>query len=181
MRSQDFPPGCKFLLSWRGALAVMFGVATLALGSVLIAQYGFGFKPCVLCLWQRIPYIFCLAVAAAGAIPGLRRWSGALLLGCGLLLLIDSGIALFHVGVEQHWWLGTSGCGLQATEIPANDIKSLREELLSTPVAHCDQITWTLLGLSMATWNAVFALAMGLYALYVVFMGRPDGAHAEEK
>ncbi len=183
MLSQDSncSPGCDFLLSWRGALAAMFGVAVLALGTVLIAQYGFGFAPCVLCLWQRIPYFFVLALAGTGFAPGLRRWRGALLLGCGLLLLIACGIAIFHVGVEQHWWLGTTGCSIQASATPAHDTKSLRAMLLATPVAQCDQITWTLLGLSMATWNVFFALTMGLYALYVVFMGRPDGAEAEEK
>ncbi len=174
-RDADCPLGCHLLLSWSGALAAMFGVAVLALGTALIAQYGFGFAPCVLCLWQRIPYVLVLVVAGAGFAPGLRRWRGALLLGCGLLLLIECGIAMFHVGVEQHWWLGTSGCSLQATATPAQDTKSLREMLLATPVAQCDRISWTFLGLSMATWNVAFALVMGLYALYVVFMGRADG------
>lgn len=176
MRGQRFSAGCKAVLTWRGALALVLLAAAGSLGLVLIAQYGFGFKPCVLCLWQRIPYLIILVVATIGILPHMRQWAGAVLLLCGLLLLVESGIAMFHVGVEQHWWLGTTGCSIQNTEAPPGDAKSLREELLSTPVAHCDQITWTFLGLSMATWNVAFALILALYAIYVVFMGRRDDA-----
>lgn len=181
MRGQRFSDGCKAAFTWRGALVLVLLAAAGSLGLVLIAQYGFGFKPCVLCLWQRIPYLIILTVAPIGILPQMRHWVGAVLLLCALLLMVESGIAMFHVGVEQHWWLGTTGCSIQATEAPPGDIKSLREELLSTPVAHCDEITWTLLGLSMATWNVAFALGLALYAFYVVFMGRRNDAEKTAK
>ena len=38
------------------------------------------------------------------------RQAVPLLALCALAGLIDSGIAIFHVGVEQHWWEGLAAC-----------------------------------------------------------------------
>lgn len=169
----QFHAMAQFCLTWRGGLVVVAVVGIASLAVAFVAQYVFGVQPCVLCLWQRLPYALCVAVGLAGAPPFLRRWRGALLLLCALLLLIEVGIAFFHVGVEQHWWLGTAECSLQPTA--AMDSGSLREALLATPVVRCDEVTWTFLGLSMASWNVPFALLMCCYALYVALMGKPDG------
>ena len=163
------------LLNWHGGLRFALAVALFALGFALTSQYGFGYKPCVLCLWQRIPYLCCAAVALLGlVVPGLRLWRGALLLVCAVLLLTDAGIAAFHIGVEQHWWLGTSGCSIQIKA--AHDPDSLREALLASPIAHCDEVSWTFLGFSMATWNMLFALGCALFAAFIVFFGKPEQA-----
>ncbi len=163
------------LLTWRGGLWFAFGISVFALGFALIAQYGFGFKPCVLCLWQRVPYLLCGCIAAlALAVPRLRLWRGALLLACTVLLFTDAGIAFFHTGVEQHWWMGTSGCSIQPKT--AQDAAGLREALLASPVAHCDEVSWTFIGLSMATWNMVFALFCALFCAFIVFFGKPEQA-----
>ena len=162
----------QYFLTWRGALGVVTAASILALGGALTAQYGFGLEPCVLCLWQRVPYALCLAAALTAFVPPMRPWRGAMLLLCGLLLLADAGIAVFHAGVEQHWWLGTSGCSLQPAA--PHDPASLREALLATPVARCDVIAWTFFGLSMAAGNIFFAGLVGLYALCVTFMGKPE-------
>lgn len=161
------------LLTWRGGLGFALAIAVFALAFALISQYGFGFKPCVLCLWQRLPYLLVIIVAALGlALPGLRLWRGALLLLCALLLLADAGIAAFHVGVEQHWWSGTSGCTIQAKAV--TDASGLRSALLASPVAQCGEVSWTFIGLSMATWNLFFALCCALFTAFIVFFGRPE-------
>ena len=161
------------LLTWRGGLWFALGISVFALAFALLSQYGFGFKPCVLCLWQRVPYLLVIIVAALGLGVGrLRLWRGALLLLCALLLLGDAGIAAFHIGVEQHWWSGTSGCTIQTKA--ATDASGLRSALLASPVAQCGEISWTFIGLSMATWNLFFALCCAIFAAFVVFFGKPE-------
>jgi disulfide bond formation protein DsbB len=131
-----------------------------ALGAALVAQYGFAVQPCVLCLAQRVPFALAIVFAAASLWkPGAAR----VLLGlCALAFLVNAGIAFFHTGVEQHWWLGTSGCALKP--LGGADAQSLREQLLATAVAQCDVVAWTFLGLSMANWNVPFALALAGFA-----------------
>src|SRR5579872_6609234 len=91
-------------------LAVLF-FSIAALAAALIAQYGFGLRPCELCLTQRVPYFVVIALALAAV--GLKldgRGIRIVLALCALAFAIDAGIALYHVGVEQHWWVGPQAC-----------------------------------------------------------------------
>ena len=141
-----------------------------ALLTAYIAEYGFGYFPCTLCLWQRGPLWAALAVVAIMLLAGRRQariWLGVL----AMLFAIEAGIAAFHVGVEQHWWEGTASCSVAESasaggaDAAASAASSLREQLLGTPVARCDQVTWTLFGFSMAGWNVPFSLLLALWML----------------
>jgi disulfide bond formation protein DsbB len=143
-------------------------VALIAGGALLIAlasQYWGGLAPCVLCLWQRWAYVGAglLALAAALAPPGWRR---GLLALAGLSCLAGAGLAAYHVGVEQHWWTGTNACaGVQAG---AGSLDALRAQILSTAAApRCDEVAWSLFGISMAGYNFLLALALGGLSLAV--------------
>lgn len=145
------------------AALVLLAAAIGALGTALISQFAFGHDPCVLCLWQRVPYG--VVIFLAGLALLIRPYSvmnKALLALCATAFLVNTGLAIFHTGVEQHWWLGTSGCTIQP--LHGSPIQSLREKLLSTGVAHCDQITWTFLGFSMANWNIPTSLGLAIFA-----------------
>ncbi len=164
---------CRLTLpTWPGGLLLALTAALFALSFALIAQYGFGYKPCILCLWQRVPYALVLPIALAGLLhPGLKAWRGALLLACASCFLVDAGIAGFHFGVEQRWWLGTSGCAIHASN--ATDPSALRLALLAAPTARCDEIAWRFLGLSMTGWNFFYALLCALGAAALVWFGNP--------
>jgi disulfide bond formation protein DsbB len=99
-----------------------------------------------------------LILTAAARAPKLRA---ALLALCGVALLFGGGVAVFHVGVEQHWWTGTPGCGVPAT---ANSIDALRAQIMAAPVVRCDQVAWSLFGISMAGYNILISLALAAIA-----------------
>lgn len=126
-----------------------------ALSAAYIAQYGFGLEPCVLCLYQRIPY----AVLAILGFAGLR-WPGAVLPAFQLAVGVFAAsavLAFYHVGVEQHWWTSATGCtgGTLGATI---DTADLLQSLDSKPPKPCDAVDWTVLGVSMAGWNVVFSI-----------------------
>lgn len=80
-------------------------------------------------------------------------WLGA------LAAAITSGIGVFHSGVERGYWPGPSSCtggGLDATD--GADLLSMSGDKLIM----CDQVSWAFLGLSMASWNAVFSFGLML-------------------
>ena len=117
----------------------------------------------MLCIWQRWPYAVVIVLAilvltVAARRPGFRA---ALLALCGVALLFGGGVAVFHVGVEQHWWTGTPGCGVPAT---ANSIDALRAQIMAAPVVRCDQVAWSLFGISMAGYNILISLALAAVA-----------------
>ncbi|HYD67094.1 disulfide bond formation protein B [Azospirillum sp.] len=132
------------------------------LGAALVFQYGFGYQPCILCIWQRWPYVAVLAFSIVTLL--FPRWRGvgdALLVASGFALLANAGIAAYHVGVEQQWWAGTSGCGAPAV---AATIEELRARILAAPVVRCDEVQWSLFGVSMAGYNVVLSLGMAAFA-----------------
>jgi disulfide bond formation protein DsbB len=146
----------------KSALLVIAG-AVVALGFAFIMQYGFDYHPCVLCLWQRVPFGTVIVLAGLALFPALRRQAHVLLALSGVAYLIGTGLAVFHTGVERHWWLGTSGCAIQP--LSGTTAEDLRTQLLHTVVARCDEIAWTFLGLSMANYNVIYSLALAILAL----------------
>lgn len=154
-------------VKWTWIPLVPFLASALALGGAYVAEYGFGLRPCVLCLYQRIPY----ATAMALSLTALLIWRKRnvllpLLALCGLAFSIGGFIAVYHVGVEQKLWRGTEHCGDSGA--PPSSIEELREQILKAPVVRCDEPAFVFLGLSMAGWNLLYSLALmaGCYILY---------------
>ena len=150
-----------FLDRPRLIFAAILIISLGALANAYVAQYVYGFEPCRLCLYQRVPYAVTalLAIIAFFLASGGGRVAMAAL--CAGAYLAGAGIAFYHVGVEQHWWL--SECtGALARDL---SIEEMKAQLMSKPQKPCDDVEWTFLGLSMATYNAVFSLALAAASL----------------
>jgi len=142
---------------------ILVGVAALAAAS--FAQYVGGLAPCPLCLWQRYPYGVAIVLGIIALLLTDRPAAGrAVLALAGLAILTSAGIAVFHVGVERHWWAGLASCSgaIDLTQ-PAD---KLAKQLMEAPVVRCDQVAWSLFGLSIASYNVLYAGATGLATLW---------------
>ncbi len=142
------------------ALAIVL-VSAVALSAAYISQYGFGLKPCILCLYQRVPY-------AANIVLGLLAYRYPRLLPLTAAVFIaGAGIAGFHAGVEYGWWKGLSSCG--GDILPENvSLEELRKSLTQQAIVRCDVPAWTLFGISMAGYNFFVSLDLGLSTLYLL-------------
>lgn len=137
--------------------------SALALAGAFTAQYGFGLLPCELCLMQRIPFALNILLGTLSMLYAPMR---PLLIGLsGVAFLINSGIAFFHSGVERKWWVGLTGC---TTPDMSGSIEDLLKRIEETAVVRCDEIPWSLFGLSMANYNVVFCLCLGILSLLYV-------------
>lgn len=141
--------------------AILAAGAALALGIAFVAQYGFGLAPCELCIYQRIPYGVVIALGLIGALAP-ARYGRIILWACAACFLADAAIAAFHVGVEERWWEGTTACG---SALKDGDLESLRQQIMNAPRARCEDKAWSFLGISMAGYNAFYALALCGYAV----------------
>lgn len=163
----------KLLQQWTRRLAphtalLLLAASAATLGSAYVFQY-FGYAPCTLCWYQRYPYM--LVILLCGAAWLLSRDGNAharlvlLLIGASILaLFIDAGIAGFHVGVEQKWWPGLSTCGGGSSGSDAS-IEDLLQQMQSIKLVRCDEAAWTLFGISMAGYNMLIALGLGIFGL----------------
>jgi disulfide bond formation protein DsbB len=144
------------MLRFAPLLALGFSVA--ALSGALIGEHVFGLKPCILCIYQRVPFAIIIALSLLAMLPGLAKFRRLITALFGLLFLAGAGIAAFHTGVERKWWQGTSGCGATGN---AQTVEELLRQIEAAPVVRCDTIPWELFGLSMANYNLFYSLALG--------------------
>ncbi|WP_051908461.1 disulfide bond formation protein B [Candidatus Odyssella acanthamoebae] len=147
------------LLTQRNFLFFSGLMALFSLACAFTAQYFFDIAPCVLCLYERYIYggiLLCGIVAAINFYPQLvYKLSGVILVG-GIAL------AIYHMGVERHWWQGTAAChGIAAK---AKSIEELRTLLYAKPMGRCDQASWSILGISATYINLLWFVGfLGLW------------------
>ena len=139
--------------------------SAVALTIAFIAQYGFRLEPCELCSYQRIPYACVLLLGGSALAIGEwnKRAVGYLF---GGIFFIGAVLAFYHSGVEWHWWHSTSSCG-EIQHLPKN-IAELTKELSKAVPKACDEIDWTLLGLSMTVYNMAASLLLAAACFLIV-------------
>lgn len=151
-------------------LAAAIALASAGILSMAyISQYGFGLKPCILCLYQRGPYALnivlgMLAVLASFRYPRLTR---LIIYITALSFLTGAVIAGFHVGVEQEWWKGLPSCGGDIVPQHAS-IEELRRSLEGQKIVRCDKPAFVLFGISMAGYNFLISLALTFSVVYLL-------------
>jgi disulfide bond formation protein DsbB len=129
----------------------------IPLAAVVIAQFGFGLHPCHFCVLERYPYGVAMLLGALSLLAdrGGLAWRVIAVLGI-YALLSTAVLGIIHTGIEQHVIAYTGGCVAQA---PADgSLEALKAAIENAPVVSCDQAAATFLGLSMATWNVIWAL-----------------------
>lgn len=157
-------------------------LAAASLATALVFQHGFGYVPCMLCLWQRWAYYLGIPLAVILAAGGVRLPRGAVAAGLGVLLVIfaaNAALGAYHAGVEWHLWAGPTSCGQGAA---GPNTGNLIEDLKRTRVVACDAAPWHFLGLSFAGWNmAISALLALIAALGLAGRRRSYGSSSESQ
>ena len=135
--------------------------ATLLTAALLFEHVG-GLVPCDLCLTQRVPHYAIVGLTFLSLMrPNQQKtWRPV----ATLLAATTAGVGLQHVGVEQGWWQGPTGCS-SAVDASAS-LSDLTTSLLATPVVRCDEIAWSFLSISMAGWNMLISLGLALFLFW---------------
>ena len=134
------------------------GSAALLIGAYLF-QYVGGYPPCALCWWQRYPHFAAVAIGLLAAmVPG-----RALPLLGALAALATGGIGVYHTGIERGWWPGPESCtGAGTGALGGLSGDALISLDAPTGLVMCDEVVWQMLGLSMASWNALASFGLAL-------------------
>lgn len=128
------------------------GSAALLAGAFLFQALGY--PPCAMCLWQRWPHAAAILIGMLAL-----RFPGRFLPLLGALAAATTAaIGVFHTGVERDWWEGPSSCtgGSSLEGLTGADLLSVA----GPRVVMCDQVSWELFSLSMASWNAILSLVL---------------------
>ncbi|WP_095589647.1 disulfide bond formation protein B [Actibacterium ureilyticum] len=147
----------------RNTLIVLaFGGSALLLAGAFAFQHLGGLAPCAMCLWQRWPHA---AAVLIGIVALMLRGPALPLLGA-LAAAVTSGLGIYHTGVERDWWEGPSSCTSSGPGLSGLSGSDLLSVDTAPQLVLCDQVAWEMLGLSMASWNALWsAMLVGLWLL----------------
>lgn len=158
---QNFEP-----FSARTAAQVLLFSSIAVLGAAYIFEYGFGYEPCKLCLYQRLPWWIGIGIGSV-ALNYKKRVHLMVMLTLlgGLVLLVGAGIAGYHVGVEFKWWEGPTSCS-GAVGSAEMTLEELKAAVMSAAPVRCDDIPWSLFGISMAGYNFLLSLGLGLFVIH---------------
>ncbi|MEO6198321.1 MAG: disulfide bond formation protein B [Sphingomicrobium sp.] len=139
------------------------------LGGALASQYVGGLHPCEMCYWQRWPHgagiVFALLAFGSPATSSKAR---NLTLAAALAITISGIIGVYHAGVEARIFEGFTTCTALTT---GGSTADLLKQITSAPLVRCDQVQWSLFGISLAGWNAIFSLGGAAIILGLVRKG----------
>lgn len=148
------------------AALLLVGMATV-IGSALAFEYIGGYIPCELCLLQRKPYYIGLVIGVITLITiALRlpaRVTKSLILLLGVIMIVSTGLGIYHAGVEWHFWEGPSACSATAGAgfTGTGDILG---QLNSFKGPSCTEAALRIFGVSLAGWNVVTSLILAAIA-----------------
>ncbi|MBU6338450.1 MAG: disulfide bond formation protein B [Rickettsiales bacterium] len=132
-----------------------------ALCFAYISQYVFDMQPCVLCFYQRKPFFAIIALTSLTLIFfKSEKFKKISIYLCALLLLINIGIASYHVGVENKIFKGPTTCSASQNLNEITDLEELKIAINNTKAIKCDEPAFIFLGVSMAGWNVIYCLGL---------------------
>ena len=130
-------------------------LSLLAISSALIAEYSLDLEPCSMCLKQRHPYYFILAIFILFGmnLPLRRIW---FYLGVQLACIYGLFYSIWHVGIEKKILPGPTGCSGELNF--SNSAENLKEQIMEKAVINCEDVIWSFIGVSAATINTLLLL-----------------------
>lgn len=147
------------------AASTVAAIGAVTLVGAWIFEYGFGIKPCPLCLEQRYAYYVVIPLAALIAFARARGVGTPALVGLAIIaaaMLANAVLGTYHAGVEWGFWPGPTDCS-GTPDFSAGG--SLLNKLQNVQVVRCDEVQWRFLGLSLAGYNVLISLAMAAVAV----------------
>ena len=139
-------------------LIVILAIISLMIISALIIQYWLGHEPCKLCLYQRIPYF--LSILLIIKILFIKKYEKITLLILFLVFMSSATLAFYHFGIEQGFFNESLAC----TTGDLSKILSKEEllEQLKQQNISCKDVSFRILGLSLAAINTIFSLVLSV-------------------
>ena len=139
-------------------LIVILAIISLMIISALIIQYWLGHEPCKLCLYQRIPYF--LSILLIIKILFIKKYEKITLLILFLVFMSSAALAFYHFGIEQGFFNESLACATgDLSKILSKEeiLEQLKQQNIS-----CKDVSFRMLGLSLAAINTIFSLLLSV-------------------
>ena len=153
-----------FNFSKKNLFIAIFFISLIALISAHFIEYILGYRPCSLCVYERIPYFLAILVVLINY--NYNKLEKHFILLLGIIFFIATILSLYHLGIEQGFIQESLLCDLEkgANIIDKDEIlKQLQQKSIS-----CKDVTFKIFGLSLTSYNIVISLLLtiGLTNIY---------------
>jgi len=139
-------------------LIVILTIISLTIISALIIQYWLGHEPCKLCLYERIPYF--LSMLLIIKILFIKKYEKITFLILSLVFIGSAALAFYHFGIEQGFFSESLSC-VTGNLSKALSKEELLEQLKQNSIS-CKDVSFRILGLSLAAINTIFSLVLSV-------------------
>ena len=147
----------------KNILNIIFLFSIFALLTAYFIEYILGHQPCNLCLIERIPYI--LTIIIISLIYIFKKNEKIYIILLSLIFIFATLISFYHFGIEQGFIEESLICDLnnENKSLTKEDLlKELKEKTIS-----CKDVTFRILGLSLATINTIISLLFSIITLKI--------------
>ena len=136
----------------------------LSLSTAYFIQYVLGHKPCNLCLIERIPYI--ASVILISLILMINKFEKIIFIIVLLFFIFGAIVSFYHFGIEQGFFNESLVCDL------GNSVNLSKEQLLkqleNSPIVSCKDVTFRVLGFSLATINTIISIILSVIMIKLI-------------
>ena len=127
-----------------------------------------GHQPCKLCLYERIPYF--ISALLIIKILFFNKYERITLLALSIIFFFSFLLSFYHFGIEQGFFNESLGCITNSSKDLTKD--QLLEQLNQNTIG-CKNVTFRLLGLSLATINYIFSIILSaIFAVLFLKYGK---------
>ena len=143
------------------ALNIILFISIFVLISAYFVEYILGYKPCNLCLIERVPYFFAIIIILLCLT--INKFYKIVFILLTITFAVGTILSFYHFGIEQGFFKESLVC------VTNNEINSLaKEDLvkeLPKKVVSCKDVQFTLLGLSLAIINTIISFILSVITL----------------
>ena len=140
---------------------IVFATSFFSLAVALYVEYVLSFKPCILCIYQRIPYAIALLISLIAFFKGNKK---TLLVILGLTFVASVLLSGYHVGIEK-------GIVEPIFSCTGDNINALEKEeilkSLNNIQPDCRDVDFSIFGVSLATLNFIISFVLTIVIVYI--------------
>ena len=140
---------------------IVFTTSFFSLAVALYVEYVLGFKPCILCIYQRIPYAVALLISLIAFFNGNKM---TLLIILGLTFVASALLSGYHVSIEKGIIEPIFSC-------TGDNINALEKEeilkSLNNIQPDCRDVDFSLFWISLATLNFIISFVLTIVIVYI--------------
>jgi len=150
-----------FKIKNKTVLNLILLFAIFALLYAYYVEYILNYKPCNLCLIERIPYILTIIFITLNLI--IKKFEKFILIILSLIFVSATFLSFYHFGIEQGFIKESLVCDLNNENIDLSKedlLKTLQKNTIS-----CKDVSFRILDFSLATLNTITSLILSIITI----------------